>query len=237
MIQKSVLQSVINKYHLKGQIETVKFSVSNNILAINFQVPTGEMIGSLTYSQFPLEDSQFVIYNTEQLLKLINITSTELKVNLVKNHQLPVRLNIEDDKFKLSYFLSDLMLAPKIGKVKEIEFDTEICLKDHLDSLIKAKEALPNIDALNIVGENKNISFIFGEDNNFSNKVVYDIPSDNLKVKFKLPFSSDLVKEILTSNKDINGDGSLLKINTKGLVNFSFKNENIQTSYYLTRKI
>jgi len=238
MIQKQVLQSVISKYYLK-QIETVKFNISGNILQINFQVPTGEMLGSLTFNNFPLEDSQFVIYNTEQFLKLINITNKDLKLELVKNYQLPYRLNIEDDVFKLSYFLSDLMLAPKVGKVKPLEFNVELRIKDHLDNLIKAKEAQPNVDTLNIIGENKKILFVFGEDNNFSNKVTYEIPTTE-NVKFKLPFGSDLFKEILVANKDINTDQSTLSINKEGLIKFGFsKNDSyiIQTEYYLTRKI
>ncbi len=235
-MNKSTFTSLVNKYYLKGEIQTVKFSISSNELNIKFQTPTKEMLGDLTFQNFPLEDSDFVIYDTEQLLRLVNIINSDLNFTLIKTHTVPTRLELNDDTFKLSYFLSDIMLAPTIGKVKPITFDEEVLLKDHLPNLIKAKEALPTIGLMNIVGDGNKIKFIFGEDNNFSNKVVYDVdqkPSGN----FKLPFNSDLVKNIFVSNKDILNDESKILINKKGLIKIEFKTDEIKTNYYLTRKI
>ena len=235
-MNKSTFISLVNKYFLKGEIQTVKFSITNGKLSIKFQTPTKEMLGDLPFDNFPLEDSEFVIYDTEQLLRLVNIVDSDLKFTLIKTHTIPTRLELNDENFKLSYFLSDLMLAPTVGKVKSINFDEEIELTDHLSNLIKAKEALPTIEVMNIVGDGNKIKFIFGEDNNFSNKVIYDInqkPSGN----FKLPFNSDLFKNILISNKDILTHQSKIHINKKGLIKIEFKTDEIETNYYLTRKI
>ncbi len=238
MINKSLFQSVISKYYLKGQIETIKFTVSNNILNLKFQLSTGEMLGEVECKNFPLEDSEFVIYNTEQLIKLINILDSEFKISLEKTHQVYTRLNLTDDNFKLSYFLSDLMLAPKTGKLRDLVFSgAKLELKDHITNLIKAREALPNINHMDVISDGGDVTFIFGDDNNYSNKVEYKIKSITKPEIFKLPFNSDIFKEILVSNKDICKEKSYLSINKEGLLEFIFEpGSDLNSKYYLTRK-
>jgi len=55
MISKLQLQAIIEKYHLNGQIENVKWEIdANKKLTINFTAPTREMLGTVTYNGFPL---------------------------------------------------------------------------------------------------------------------------------------------------------------------------------------
>ena len=61
MISKLELQSVIEKYHLNGLIENVKWEVDKNKqLTINFMSPTREMLGRVVYNGFPLPESTIV---------------------------------------------------------------------------------------------------------------------------------------------------------------------------------
>ena len=65
MISKLELQSVIEKYHLNGLIENVKWEINKNKqLTINFMSPTREMLGRVTYTDFPLLESSIGISNT-----------------------------------------------------------------------------------------------------------------------------------------------------------------------------
>ena len=80
------------------------------------------------------------------------------------------------------------------------------------------------------------INFIFGENSPHSNKVTYGIRGNiinNFDVDFR--FDSDLLKEILNSNKKC-GEG-LIKFSTKGLLHYIFKEEGCLTDYYTTRKV
>ena len=81
------------------------------------------------------------------------------------------------------------------------------------------------------------LEFIFGGDIEYSNKVSYYLT--NIKVTstildFTLGFNSDLFKEILTANKDI--DEANLSINLDGLMKLEFKSNNIKSVYYLVKK-
>lgn len=64
MINKAVVQSVINKYYL-GLNESVKWVVNDNMLNIDFMTPTKDVIGSVTCNDFELENSQLAIYDTK----------------------------------------------------------------------------------------------------------------------------------------------------------------------------
>ena len=51
MISKLQLQAIIEKYHLNGQIENVKWEIdANGKLTINFTAPTREMLGTVIYN-------------------------------------------------------------------------------------------------------------------------------------------------------------------------------------------
>lgn len=238
MFKKSSLQSILLKYYLKGLINTTKWIVQDNVLSIDFQSSVGGIIGKLTYNNFPLENSQFVIYDTEQLIKLINILNEDIDISLFKIKELATRILIQDDRFKQTYFLSDLMLAPKVGKVKSVgTFEVNLDLVTHFESLIKAKEALPNSNELNLIVEKNLVKIIFGDNNNFSNKVEYEIALTTPSPKsFKLPFDADLFKDILYSNKDIAPTQANMEINSMGLIKLSFSKEDISTEYYVLRK-
>ena len=54
MITKNKLQSIISKYYLGGQVESVKWVVEEGVLTIDFMAPTKDMIGRLTARDFPL---------------------------------------------------------------------------------------------------------------------------------------------------------------------------------------
>ena len=61
MIQKLVLQSIINKYYL-GVNESVKWKTQNNELTIDFMTPNTEIIGNVTCTDFQLQDSELAIF-------------------------------------------------------------------------------------------------------------------------------------------------------------------------------
>jgi len=60
MINKLTLQSIINKYYL-GLNESVKWSIANKQLEINFMTPTKDVIGSVICENFNIEDASLAI--------------------------------------------------------------------------------------------------------------------------------------------------------------------------------
>ena len=238
MISKLELQAIIEKYHLKGLIENVKWEIdSNKKLTINFMAPTREMIGSLTYDEFPLPESEIGINNTTQLDKLLSITSGDLILDYAKEGKIISKLLIADQQFNLNYSLADLLTVPKPGSYNgPEEYDVETTIDNEITTaLVKAKNALPNSENVVIKPSLNGLEFTFGGDVEYANKVSYSIQNIDLTdKKFELIYNSNLLKEILVANK--NADSSMLYVNSSGLMKIEFNYKNLQSKYYLVAK-
>jgi hypothetical protein len=238
MISKLDLQSVIEKYHLNGLIENVKWEVSKDKqLTINFMSPTREMLGKVVYNGFPLPESAIGINNTTQLDKLLTITSGDLVLDYVKESKIITKLLIADEQFNLNYALSDLLTIPKPGEYNgpeeyniETKLDNEI-----ISALVKAKNALTNSENVVVKPDVLGLGFTFGGDVEYANKVSYYIQNIvPLEVDFELTYNSNLLKEILVNNKDM--ENGTLHVNNNGLMKIMFNSKNIQSIYYIVAK-
>ena len=238
MISKLDLQSVIEKYHLNGLIENVKWEVDKNKqLTINFMSPTREMLGKVVYNGFPLPESAIGINNTTQLDKLLAITSGDLVLDYVKESKIISKLLIADEQFNLNYALSDLLTIPKPGEYNgPEEYNVETKLDNEIISaLVKAKNALTNSENVVVKPDILGLGFTFGGDVEYANKVSYYIqnvaPSE---IDFELTYNSNLLKEILVNNKDM--ENGTLHVNNNGLMKIMFNGKNIQSVYYIVAK-
>lgn len=238
MISKLELQSVIEKYHLNGLIENVKWEVDKNKqLTINFMSPSREMLGKVVYNGFPLPESAIGINNTTQLDKLLAITSGDLVLDYVKESKIITKLLIADEQFNLNYALSDLLTIPKPGEYNgPEEYNVETKLDNEIISaLVKAKNALTNSENVVVKPDTLGLGFTFGGDVEYANKVSYYIqnvaPSE---VDFELTYNSNLLKEILVNNKDM--ENGTLHVNNNGLMKIMFNGKNIQSVYYIVAK-
>lgn len=239
MISKFALQSIIEKYHLNGQIENVKWEIdANKKLTINFTAPTREMIGIVTYDGFPLPESKIGINNTTQLDKLLSITSGDLELNYAKESKVITKLLIADNQFNLDYALADLLTIPKSGTYNGSEdYEIEVALDDEaITALVKSKNALTNSENVVIQLGLNGLEFTFGGDVEYANKVTYSIqnPTINVASTFKLTYGSDLLKEILVANKG--SEQGTLYINSNGLMKLTFSHKELQSIYYIVAK-
>ena len=239
MINKSTIQSVINKYYL-GLNESVKWNVRDNNLEIDFMTPTKDVIGSVSCENFQLEDSKLAIYDTKKLSNLISICNGDLLLELEKTNKVFTKLKISDMNFNLNYALSDPLLIDKVGTVNIPDWVVELDLTpEDIDNIIKAKSALAQIDNMlvttttNLDGESV-VEFVFGDESGHNNKITYQILGDIKELNMKLPFNSDILKTILHANKDM--DGGKLYLSTMGLMRLQFTNEGISSDYFMVRR-
>lgn len=239
MINKNTIQSIISKYYL-GVNESVKWSIVNNILEINFMTPTKDVIGNVICSDFALEDSNLAIYDTKKLSNLISICNGDLLLELEKLNQMYTKLKISDMSFNLTYALSDPLLINKVGTVNVPGYVVELDLtSEDVDNLVKAKSALTGIDNM-LITTTKNLDgelvceFVFGDTQGHNNKITYQIPGNITSDNLKLPFNSDMFKTILQANKD--AEGGKLYLGEMGLMNLKFQANTISSEYFMVRK-
>ena len=144
MISKHDLQSVIGKYHLNGLVESVKWTIEDNALNIDFQSPNKDMIGRVNHADFPLEDGEMAVYDTSKLNKLLGVTSGELFLELEKTQKVFTKLIISDMNYTLNFSLTDLLLISSVGEITEsgeYEIISELD-SESISAIIKAHNAL-----------------------------------------------------------------------------------------------
>jgi len=241
MIKKQDLQSVISKYHLSGLIDSVKWVTTDNSFNVAFMSPNNDMLGSLNYNNTFLPVSEVAIYNTSQLNKLLNITSGDLEINLTKGGKIYTKLSVTDSNCNLSYALADIMLIPRVASLTEPDnYEIQVDLTpEHIEFFIKYKNAiqsdLVDIEVLMDPLSNKDsLWFTFGEGADHANKIQYSIPCTATEAIESAKFASDILKEILVSNKDM--DTAKLSISEKGLMKLEFTSTDINSKYFLVQK-
>jgi hypothetical protein len=183
-MEKTKLVKVIEKYHLSKLIERGCWNIKDNVLKINFNSPNKDLVGFLT-TDIQLEDADIGIFDTEQLLSLVNITDETLLLSFKKVGDMPSQLNIEDNNFSLLYSLSDTTLIEKINSVNEpstpittIDIQTEFIV-----NYLRAKKALTKEERINIqLGTNdqdeKVARFVLGSHTTYSNSIRFEVYCD-----------------------------------------------------------
>jgi hypothetical protein len=237
MISKTQLQSVIAKYHL-GEIEKVKWEIQNNQLQINFIAPSNVVLGSVKCDDFPIEEADLAIYNTKKLSNLISICNGDLLLEIEKQREMLLKLNISDMNFNLSYALSDPLLIKKVGRAKPVEgWYVELELgSEEISNILRAKGAMSEIDNF-LVTTTKDLDgqdvceFIFGDEIGHNNKITYQLQGEINKEDMKIKYNSNMLKTILNANKDM--DEGKFKISNQGLMYFNFKDDTIESEYYM----
>jgi len=239
MVNKLVLQSIINKYYL-GEVESVKWKIQDKVLTIDFMSVNKEVIGNITHTDINIEDSSLAIFDTKKLLNLVNITSGDLLINFEKTKAIYTKMFLADSDFNLTYALSDPLLIGKVGTVDEPKWDMVLSLeKEQVDNLVKAKSALAGIGNMTISPDTDldggDLCVVtFGDEQGHNNKITYNLTGEIRQADVSIPFNSDMFKTILNTNKDLE-EGTLC-LSYQGLLKLEFKSENTTSTYYMIRK-
>ena len=247
MIAKNTLQSIISKYYLGGKVESVKWIVDDGKLHIDFMAPTKDMIGRLSCNNFPLsENGTLAIFNTSQLNRLLNVLAGDLILDAERTKSVLTKLTIQDAKASINYSLADPLMIQKVGEVDEnMDWKVQAILEnDDFHTFVKAASAIQGNEIVTLAATRDSIDtpiikFVFGERMEFSNKVEFQINaqfSENVREDNKIPFNSEMLKEIFNANKS--SDECHLSFVDDGLLRLIFisEDEGLETTYFVVRK-
>ena len=237
-MEKTKLVKVIEKYHLSKLIERGCWNIKDNVLKINFNSPNKDLVGFLT-TDIQLEDADIGIFDTEQLLSLVNITDETLLLSFKKVGGMPSQLNIEDNNFSLLYSLSDSTLIEKIESVNKpstplttIDIQTEFIV-----NYLRAKKALTKEERINIqLGTNdqdeKVARFVLGAQTTYSNSITFEVYCDfEERMSESIAFNANLLKELLAVNK--NAETIKLTLWKEGMIKIETMEEGVGVEYFL----
>lgn len=240
-MKKLYFSDVIEKYHLGGLVERVKISIKDKTLETKFIATNKNLIGFLTAPNVDLEDCEFGVYDTSQLLKLIGITDALLKLSIEKQGKVSNKLLIADAEYNLEYALADTMLTPTIPAFDEPQYEMEALInREFIDKFVKAKKALTSEIFTISSGTdsllNNALLFNLGGTEGYTNKINFHIPAVKTTViETPVKFTLEEFNEILLANKDLKS--GILYVSEQGLLKINFENEEgVKVSYVLIGK-
>ena len=240
-MQKQTLTSVIDKYHLNGVVESVKWSIKDKNITVDFITPMKNLVGKVTSPNFELDDTDLGIYNTSQFNKLVKIMDNTIVLGLTKSpYGTPLELTLADNQYDLNYYLSDLMLIETVPAINEpASYDAEANIdSDFISKFANAKKALGDVKQFTIKDElnsdsTKDLVIVIGDGNGYANKIKFKTPCESLFGLNETPFPADVMMELLKANEE--ADSGTIQISQEGLMKISFKEGNIESTYYLVR--
>ena len=243
-MEKQLLISVIEKYHLDGLHERVKWTIKDKKLTIMFTSDNKDLCGSVEVDNFEFEDCTMGVYDTQKLLKLINITNQFLTINVETKGTTSTKLHIADNEYDLVYHLADLRMMNTETMVldeTQIDFNYQFEIdSEFIERYAKAKKALGSDEVkiqalLNEEGE-RNIYFTIGGKTSHDNKAAFRATA----TKMELPsseyiYNADYILEILTTNKSADAQGTGY-FDENGILKIEFIEKDTKSLYYLPPK-
>ena len=239
-MKKNYIVENIEKYFLGGLVGGVVWNLDGSKVNINFGTETKDAVGEISFD-LPLPEGRIGIYNTDSLLRLLNITNEDLQLELTTGDNTGIinKLKIRDNKFDLDYNLSDATIIQEVPKVQEVDYDFSFKINDEfIDGFLKAHNALEKINDFTLntsvtKQDEKVVEIILGERTPHSNKVKFTEPSEFESPSDIIPFSAIVFREILSANKGTEGT---MSISNKGLAKIEFENEESSIKYFVVRQ-
>ena len=239
-MNKQTLTSAVDKYYLNGTVEAVKWVVKDKVATIDFITPMKNLVGKVISPNFDLEDSEVGIYNTSQFYKLVKIMNDTVVLKLNKSERgTPLELTLADNQYDLNYYLSDLNLIETVPTINEpADYDAELDIdSDFISKFTNAKKALGDVKQFTAKCEvsdgTMELLITIGEGNGYANKIKFKTKCEALFGLDEIPFPADVMMEVLKANEE--ADSGKIQISQEGLMKLSFKEEDVESVYYLVR--
>lgn len=238
-MKKSHIVNNIGKYYLNGLTKEVIWNLTGGKATIDFATETKDAVGTVSFDM-SLPDGPLAIYSTDALLRLIGITSEEIQIELSKGPTgLVDKLKIQDNKFDLNYHLSDINSIPEVPKVSETDYDFSFKVNDEfISGFLKAHNALEKVKDVTLntattkQGENV-VEIILGERSQHSHKVKFTELAEFESQSNLIPFSANVLREMLSANKGTEGT---IYVSNDGLMKLEFNSEESNAKYFIVRQ-
>jgi hypothetical protein len=151
----------------------------------------------------------------------------------------PLELTLADNQYDLNYYLSDLNLIETVPTINEpADYDADLDIdSDFISKFTSAKKALGDVKQFTTKSEVNDgimeLLITIGEGNGYANKIKFKTKCEALFGLSEVPFPADVMMEVLKANEDAT-EGKL-RISQEGLMKISFKEDGIESTYYLVR--
>ena len=232
-MNKVSITRFIEKYYLSGNCSSVVLKSDGNKLSTRFITGDKNLLGELSMDNFSFDSVEMGVYNTEQLVKLLSVLNDKISIDLMKAGEKAVSLKVSDSKSDVNFMLSDLSVinqAPNMKSVPDFELKIKVD-KSFMSKFISGVSALPDAGNFTVLSSDDECKIVIGYAEMNTNRVTIPVETEQLSKIENVAFSSNLLKDVLTANKEC--ESATLEISSKGLARIQFKVDDYDALYYL----
>ena len=238
MVSKKVISDIISQYSLGGEIEKVKWQITDDDLYISFKNGSKTIAGEIKHpGNLGLKKGTYGIYDTSKLTKCLNILDGELLMEAKIINDTPSLLNIADTNYEIRFNLASAGAIENtdISQIKTPEessatFDIS---DEFITRFVKSKNALNDMEKFTIQtrGGFSGDELVFTIGTELRGSTIEFVVDATVKKPFKpIPFSAESFKEILKANRSY--ESGKLTVYNEGFIVIDFTFENETTSKY-----
>lgn len=235
-MKKIIFETIINKYLINDDIDSVLITVQDSVIKIPFMMPSASVLGYVQYDDFQAPDFEFGLCNHSNFLKNVKIMSDNFEIIADDD-----KLYLKDAYISVEYFsqiketISYLDKIDSIYELDEHSFDVSYIFdKEFVNKFIK----IASVDKYEVqdtftLKENKKDSSKFELKMGKLSKIKFEIDAHRLTQTN----SKDIIigtkdfESILSKNKDLVEGYLYFK---EGMIKLAFINqEDIKSTYFM----
>ena len=232
-MEKSKLQSFINRYYLAGNCEAV--TVKSNGQSVNCELIDADqtVVGKIKWKTNPFMDGELGINHTGALTRMLSAVGENIDIEVQESAGKNYAMRIQEGSTTMTFMLADTTVIPAVPTINvEPEYTVTIDIdSEFIDKFIKAKNALPDAKNFAVQVQNGKIKFIINYTTINADNVTFDLDGGTAPME-PICFSADKLKEVLTANK---GDNGKMQISADGLARIDFSGTDFDSSYWLVQ--
>ena len=232
-MEKSKLQSFINRYYLAGNCEAVTVKANGESINCELIDVDQTVVGKVKWKTDPFMQGELGINHTGALTKMLSAVGEKIDIEVNDAQGKNYAMKIKEGSTTMTFMLADTSVIPAVPAINaEPEYEVTIDIDElFVNKFIKAKNALPDANNFAVQVQNGKIKFIINYTTINSDNVTFEIDGTANELD-PICFSADKLKEVLTANK---GDKGTMHISSNGLARVDFTGTDFDSNYWLVQ--
>ena len=232
-MEKSKLQSFINRYYLAGNCEAVTVKANGSSVDCELIDVDQTVVGKIKWKTSPFMSGELGINHTGALTKMLSAVGEKIDINVQEAQGKNYAMKIKEGSTTMTFMLADTSVIPAVPAINtEPDYDVILDINEEfVNKFIKAKNALPDAKNFAVQVQNGKVKFIINYTTINSDNVTFEIDGGSNEMD-PICFSADKLKEVLIANR---GDVGKMYVSSQGLARIDFNGNDFDSNYWLVQ--
>jgi hypothetical protein len=231
-MEKSKLQSFINRYYLAGNCEAVTLKEAEQSISCELIDMDQTVVGKIKWNTTPFMKGMLGINHTGALIKMLGAVGENINIDVKEAAGKNYAMKISEGTTHATFMLADTTVIPAVPTINaEPDYQVQIAVNEEfISKFIKAKNALPDAKNFAVQVQNGIVKFIINYTTVNSDNITFEVGTSPGVDMEPVCFSADKLKEVLVANR---GDVGQLHVSPDGLSRIDFIGADFESSYWL----